>query len=69
MDQIKPCPFCGEAGDANILEGLGSDEWGVVCEGCQAQGPPARVGCRDEDESKEPIDLECECIELWNKRS
>lgn len=57
---IDPCPFCGhkgpEIGDA-------AEVW-VECGECQARGPAARVGCRDDEEE---IDLVREAITMWNR--
>lgn len=59
---LLPCPFCGD--DSPELMDVGADEFAVVCSCCGAQGPAARVGCRDEDD----IDLESEAETDWNKR-
>jgi hypothetical protein len=59
MGITEPCPFCGCRDAPDIVY--------AKCEGCDAQGPPTRVGCRDEDEDG-PIDLEREALEFWNER-
>jgi Lar family restriction alleviation protein len=68
--RLKRCPFCGEQEDLDIA-GLGNADpynVAVVCGSCQAEGPPTRIGCRDEDEDG-PFDLEAEAVELWNERA
>lgn len=61
-DQNKPCPFCGST-DVD-LDDCAEDVM-VVCDDCQANGPPTCIGCRDEEET---IHLDFEAWELWNKR-
>ena len=65
MGITAPCPFCGSRDAPDIVED-GYDVY-AKCEGCDAKGPPTRVGCRDEDEDG-PIDLEREALEFWNDR-
>lgn len=62
MSDLLPCPFCGDQ-DPEVTE-TGDDEFAVVCACCGANGPTARVGCRDDDE----LDLETEAAADWNKR-
>lgn len=64
VEKLMPCPFCGE--HAEIEDDCDGDVY-VCCQGCQASGPPTRVGCRDDcDVSDEQ--LEQEAVDLWNKR-
>jgi len=65
MGITAPCPFCGCRDAPDIVED-GSEVY-AFCEDCLAQGPPTRIGCRDEDEDG-PFDLEKEALELWNDR-
>jgi Lar family restriction alleviation protein len=68
--KLDPCPFCGSTDvelDENPTTTCGDADVYVLCQECQAQGPPCRVGCRDEEEDG-PIDLEAEAAEFWNRR-
>lgn len=58
------CPFCG-IGKPEIMVGGSAADVYAVCDNCQAQGPPTRVGGRDDDGT---FDLEVEALELWNTR-
>jgi hypothetical protein len=63
---INPCPFCGDKGpELDDFDGPDHPEVFVHCGSCEATGPTARVGCRDEDE--EEIDLTKEAIMMWNR--
>lgn len=62
MGITAPCPFCGSRDAPDIVED-GYDVY-AKCDACDAQGPPTRIGCRDEDD----IGLEREALELWNDR-
>ncbi len=65
MGITAPCPFCRCKDAPDIVED--GDDVYAKCEGCDAKGPPTRIGCRDEEEDG-PFDLEREALELWNDR-
>ena len=62
MEEIKPCPFCGESIILFYIVSDGGDcppkgfkeDWAAECEKCLAEGPWGKS--RDE------------AIEKWNKR-
>jgi len=39
-DKLKPCPFCGETVK---IKAVGAMLRNVICETCEAQGPPAKA--------------------------
>jgi len=68
MGITAPCPFCGCRDAPDIDEHPGGDVY-AECQDCGAQGPPTRVGCRDDEEEDITTEqLEREALELWNDR-
>lgn len=64
MDELKPCPFCGETPDADNPDTFQSSQgrkWGYVV--CCGQGPEVRTGYRPVSEWKD------DAIAWWNSRS
>jgi len=39
--ELKPCPFCGQHGNWQIAQDIDSQQVGVKCMGCYADGPLA----------------------------
>ena len=56
MDELKPCPFCGEREELHLksFSGWGADV--IVCYGCLATFSQQEITCEED------------LIEAWNRR-
>ena len=64
MDELKPCPFCGETPDINgewTFQSDQGDKWGHVV--CCCRGPEVRTGYRPVSEWRD------KAIAAWNDRA
>jgi Lar family restriction alleviation protein len=66
MDELLPCPFCGENEVVTEMDHEQGTKWGyAICQYCCARGPETRTGY----DASNDAPWRHEAIKLWNSRA
>jgi len=66
MDELKPCPWCGEAVEDTVIEGS-TFRWRMVA-GCCTSGPEVRHNTLADDQVAAEAQSRADAITAWNRR-
>lgn len=65
---MKPCPFCGYAGEPYIVEGLSFRYLVAECGECGARAPEVRIDTLNKDRAAQVANGRAAAIKEWNTR-